>query len=58
MKLLENDTKFIYKDLKYYWQTKCINKNHNKRPHQVSHNHPYISNSKNNVTFAMPLLLM
>ena len=39
MKLLAN--KVHIKGMKYYWLTKCINKNHNVNGY-VSHNHPYI----------------
>ena len=40
--------KFTYKEWKYHWLTKCINKNHNVYGY-VSHNRPYISSSETTI---------
>ena len=51
-------TRFTYKECKYRWLKKCINKNHNVNGY-FSHNHPYISCSKiMHVASAMLLLHM
>ena len=44
-------TKFTYKEWKYYWLTKCINKNHSVNGY-VSHNHPYISSSETTIVLS------
>ena len=43
----------MYKEWKYYWLTKCINKNHNVNGH-VSHNHLYIHVSRSKITWLQP----
>ena len=43
----------MYKKWKYYWLTKCINKNHNVNGH-VSHNHLYIHVSRSKITWLQP----